>query len=119
MAKQFSFDHTRHDIKWANPTHTRIASIEFGFKVAGDEVTKHTITELYPELLTQLKASKAFSQLTNSDNLEIQVKDPDIAGAIAFSLLVKNTPYAPLGNAQKTAVDTITKVFNTRFSPKP
>lgn len=119
MAKQYSLNHTRHEIKWANPTHTRIASIQFGFQIAGDEVTKHTVTELYPELLKQLKDSKAFSQLTNSDNLEIHVKDPDTTGTIEFSLVVKNTPYAPMGNAQKTALDAITRVFNTRFSPKP
>ncbi|MBY0428613.1 MAG: hypothetical protein K2Q32_05280, partial [Alphaproteobacteria bacterium] len=73
--------------------------------------------ELYPEFLKELKASKAFSNLRTSDNLDILVSEPDENGKTTLKLVVKNSPYASIGNARQTALDAITKVIDTRFKP--
>lgn len=120
MAVDYSMSEIREDIKWDNPTHTRIASIKMSFQVAGQEVTQDAIYGLYPELLEKLKASKSFRQLHNSDNLEISVHSADKAGSFDIVLNVKNTPYSynHVGNPKQVAHDAVRSVFDARFKPR-
>ncbi len=121
MAAAYYFDHGP-DIttKFKEDGSLGLASIVFHFKIAGRDVTDHTIREQYQELLERLKASKAFRGLVNSDNMSIGIVKKDGSDQFVVQLTLKNDvefSYNHVANPRKTALDTIERVFSTRFNP--